>query len=289
MHKSGFVNIIGNPNVGKSTLINALLGEKISIISPKAQTTRQRILGFLNEEEYQVIFSDTPGYVSKPSYSLHNKMLEYIEDAFLDADIIVLLMESGNITLHDEFLEKINNFKKEVLLVINKIDLSNQEKVAEEIQKAKEMLPKAIVIPASALHQFNIEYIKNKIIELLPEHPPYYPKDIISDKYVRFFVSEMIREQIFYLFQKEIPYHAEVIVHSFKEERIPKIGAIIYVSRESQKMILLGKGGSAIKKLGIEARKSIEEFLGQHVFLEITVKVQENWRNDPDKLKNVGY
>jgi GTP-binding protein Era len=290
MHKSGFVNIIGNPNVGKSTLTNALIGEKISIVSPKAQTTRQRVLGFLNSDDYQIIFSDTPGYINKVSYSLHQKMLDYIGDAFVDADVLVLMMESGQLSINEELKEKVNNLNVPLLLVINKIDLSNQENVAGEIEQCQQMFPKAKIFPASALHNFNIDQVRDEIIELCPEHPPYYPKDIISDRYLRFFVSEMIREQIFHQFQKEIPYHTEVVITYFKEEEeIPKIGAVVYVSRNSQKVILLGKGGSAIKRLGMEARKSIEEFLGQHIFLDITIKVNENWRNDPNKLKNLGY
>ncbi|MBN2728812.1 MAG: GTPase Era [Bacteroidales bacterium] len=290
MHKSGFVNIIGNPNVGKSTLTNALIGERISIVSPKAQTTRQRVLGFLNSDDYQIIFSDTPGYINKVSYSLHQKMLDYIGDAFVDADVLVLMMESGQLSINEELKEKVNNLNVPLLLVINKIDLSNQENVAGEIEQCQQMFPKAKIFPASALHNFNIDQVRDEIIELCPEHPPYYPKDIISDRYLRFFVSEMIREQIFHQFQKEIPYHTEVVITYFKEEEeIPKIGAVVYVSRNSQKVILLGKGGSAIKRLGMEARKSIEEFLGQHIFLDITIKVNENWRNDPNKLKNLGY
>lgn len=290
MHKSGFVNIIGNPNVGKSTLTNALIGEKISIVSPKAQTTRQRVLGFLNEDEYQIIFSDTPGYINKVSYSLHQKMLDYVGEAVLDADILVLMLESGQLSINEELQEKVSKLEVPLLVIINKIDLSNQEKVEEEINACEEMFPKAQIFPASSLHGFNIDNIRNHIIEMCPEHPPYYPKDIISDRYLRFFVSEMIREHIFFQFQKEIPYHTEVVIDYFKEElEIPKIGAIIYVSRNSQKMILLGKGGSAIKKLGMEARKSIEEFLGQHIFLDLRVKINENWRNDPNKLKRLGY
>ena len=290
MHKSGFVNIIGNPNVGKSTLTNALIGEKISIVSPKAQTTRQRVLGFLNEDDYQLIFSDTPGYIHKASYALHQKMLEYVDDALLDADILLLMMESGDLAIHAELREKINNLKVPLMVVINKIDISNQEKVAQEIQECETMFPNAKIFPASALHNFNIEAIRNTIVELCPEHPPYYPKDIISDRYLRFFVSEMIREKIFYQFDKEIPYHTEVVIDYFKEEQeVPKIGAVIFVGRSSHKMILLGKGGAAIKKLGMEARKSIEEFLGQHIFLDLRVKINENWRNDPNKLKKLGY
>lgn len=289
MHKSGFVNIIGNPNVGKSTLINALMGEKISIVSPKAQTTRQRILGFLNEDNYQIIFSDTPGYIHKASYALHQKMLDYVFEAFLDADILVLMLESGQLEIHDNLQEKINALTVPLVVIINKIDLSNQEKVSEEIAFCEKKFPKATIFAASALHNFNIDAIKEKIVELCPEHPPYYPKDIISNRYLRFFVAEIIRENIFYQFDKEIPYHTEVVIDYFKEEEIPKIGAIIFVSRSSQKMILIGKGGSAIKKLGSAARKSIEEFMGQHVFLDLRVKVYENWRNDPNKLKKLGY
>ena len=290
MHKSGFVNIIGNPNVGKSTLTNALIGEKISIVSPKAQTTRPRVLGFLNEDNYQIIFSDTPGYIHKASYKLHHKMLEYVDDAILDADILVLMLESGQPEIDSILQDKINNLKEPLLVIINKIDISNQEKVASEIAACEQKFPNASIFAASALHNFNVDTIRNKIIELCPEHPPYYPKDIISDRYLRFFVSEMIREQIFYQFEKEIPYHTEVVIDYFKEEEeIPKICAVIFVGRSSHKMILLGKGGSAIKKLGMKARENIEEFLGQHIFLDLRVKINENWRNDPNKLKQLGY
>lgn len=290
MHKSGFVNIIGNPNVGKSTLMNALLEEKLSIVTPKAQTTRQRVLGFLNEENYQIIFSDTPGFISKPAYSLHEKMLEYINDAFLDADILILMLECGNIAVHEDLLTKIQDFSNPLIVILNKIDVSNQVAVDDDIKTISEKFPNAKIIPASAMHGFNVDFVKNTIIELLPEHEPYYPKDVISDRYLRFFVSEIIREQIFLQFQQEIPYHTEVIINYFKEnEEIPRIGATIFVSRESQKIILVGKGGAAIKKLGTEARKNIEKFIGQHIYLDLNVKVNENWRNDLKKLKNLGY
>ena len=289
LHKSGFVNIIGNPNVGKSTLINALTGEKISITSPKAQTTRQRVLGFLSTDDYQIIFSDTPGYVENPAYELHRKMLGYINTAFEDADIVVLLIEPDTRELNPDLLQRLQNLKVPLIVCINKIDLSEQDKMIEQMKKYEGIFSNADVMLTSALHKFNIDVLLNRIIELLPVHPAYYPKDILSDRHLRFFVSEMIREQIFHLFEKEIPYHSEVLIDYYKEgESIPKIGATIYVSRDSQKRILIGQGGNSIKKLGIQSRKSIEDFLGQHIFLDLNVKVKD-WRNDEKILKQMGF
>lgn len=288
-HKSGFVNIIGNPNVGKSTLINALTGEKISIISPKAQTTRQRVLGFLSTDEYQIVFSDTPGYVEKPSYELHRKMLGYIDTAFEDADIVLLMVECGQKSIHEGLMQRLQNLKVPLIIVINKIDLSNQDKLKELFPLYTELFPNADIISVSALHNFNIEVLLARVVEKLPEHPPYYPKDVMSDRNLRFFVSEMIREQIFHVFDKEIPYHSEVVIDYFREdEEIPKIGAIIYVSRESQKKILIGHEGKSIKKLGTFARKNIEAFMGQHVFLDLTIKVKD-WRDNDKTLTQLGY
>ncbi|PKP04674.1 MAG: GTPase Era [Bacteroidetes bacterium HGW-Bacteroidetes-6] len=288
-HKSGFVNIIGNPNVGKSTLINALTGEKISIISPKAQTTRQRVLGFLSTEEYQIVFSDTPGFVEKPSYELHRKMLGYIDTAFEDADIVLMMVEPGQKEIHAGLLLRLQNLKVPLIVIINKIDLSNQDALKELFPFYENIFPNADIISVSALHNFNIDVLLGRIVEKLPDHPPYYPKDVMSDRNLRFFVSEMIREQIFHIFDKEIPYHSEVVIDYFREEEeIPKIGAIIYVSRESQKKILIGHEGKSIKKLGSFARKNIEGFMGQHVFLDLTIKVKD-WRDNDKTLTQLGY
>jgi GTP-binding protein Era len=288
-HKSGFVNIIGNPNVGKSTLINALTGEKISIISPKAQTTRQRVLGFLSTEEYQIVFSDTPGYVEKPSYELHHKMLGYIDTSFEDADIVLMMVECGQKKIHEGLMQRLQNLKVPLIIIINKIDLSNQDALKELFPFYSRLFPNADLISVSALHNFNIEVLLARVVEKLPEHPPYYPKDVMSDRNLRFFVSEMIREQIFHIFDKEIPYHSEVVIDYFREEEeIPKIGAIIYVSRESQKKILIGHEGKSIKKLGTYARKNIETFMGQHVFLDLTIKVKD-WRDNDKTLTQLGY
>jgi len=288
-HKSGFVNIIGNPNVGKSTLINALTGEKISIVSPKAQTTRQRVLGFLSTDDYQIVFSDTPGYVENPAYELHRKMLGYINSAFEDADIVILIIEPGTRDLNPELLQRLQNLAVPLIVCINKVDLSQQQGMMELMKQYEVVFPKADVMLISALHSFNVDVLMERVIEKLPEHPAYYPKDVMSDRHLRFFVSEMVREQIFYIFDKEVPYHSEVVIDYFKEEDdIPKIGATIYVSREGQKRIMIGHGGSAIKRLGTNARKNIEEFMGQHVFLELFVKVKD-WRDDDKTLKQLGY
>ncbi len=288
-HKSGFVNIIGNPNVGKSTLINALTGEKISIVSPKAQTTRQRVLGFLSTDTYQVIFSDTPGYVEKPAYELHRKMNEYINTAFEDADIVLMMVEPNQTVIHDQLLMRLQNLSVPLLVLINKIDTSDQDKIHKQADFFKQLLPNAEIFALSALHQFNIDSLREKVIDLLPLHPPYYPADIVSDRHLRFFVSEMIREQIFLLYGKEIPYHSEVVIEYFKEdEAIPHIGATLYVSRESQKKIVIGHEGKSIKKLGMASRKSIEEFMDQHIFLDLTVKVRD-WRDDARTLDKLGY
>lgn len=287
-HKSGFVNIIGNPNVGKSTLINALTGEKISIVSPKAQTTRQRVLGFLSTDDYQIIFSDTPGYIENPSYELHKKMLGYIETAFEDADIVILIVEPEEKDINPALIKRLKSLQIPLIICINKVDTSQQQNMNELMAYYKNEFPNADVMLISALHNFNIDVLLARIIDLLPKHPAWYPKDVLSDRNLRFFVSEMIREQIFYLYDKEIPYHCEVYIDYFKEEDIPKIGATIFVSRESQKRIIIGKGGNLIKKLGMQARKNIEKFLDQHIFLELHVKVKD-WRNDDNVLKQFGY
>ncbi|MCX7986959.1 MAG: GTPase Era [Bacteroidales bacterium] len=289
-HKAGFVNILGRPNVGKSTLMNAMLGEKLSIITPKAQTTRHRIIGIANGEDYQIVFSDTPGII-KPKYKLHQKMMDFVKEALNDADIILFLTEVEE--KEDEVPEIINeieNLQVPLLVGINKVDLSNQTKVEQLVEYWKNRMPTAEVYPLSALYNFNIDALKKRILELLPEHPPYYPKENLSDRNIRFFVSEIIREKILLHYQKEIPYAVEVIIESYKEtENLDRIAATIYVERETQKGIIIGKGGEALKKIGIEARKDIEALVGKQVFLELYVKVKKDWRNNEKILNQWGY
>ncbi len=289
MHKAGFVNIIGNPNVGKSTLMNCLLGEKLSIVTPKAQTTRHRIMGILNGEDYQVVFSDTPGIIN-PKYKLQEQMVKYIETALEDADIFILITEIHETFTHNNILEALKKSELPVLVLINKIDLAKQDEVIKTSEQWKKQFPDWYVIPVSALQGYNIMPVFDTIIDLLPESPPYYPKDQLSDKPVRFFISETIREKILLNYKKEIPYSVEVAVESFKEtDTIVRIRCIIYVSRESQKAILIGHQGKALKTVGTQARKEIEKFLGKQVFLELHVKVSKNWREDENKLRNFGY
>ncbi len=289
-HKAGFVNIIGNPNVGKSTLMNALMGEKISIITHKAQTTRHRILGILNEEDYQIVFSDTPGII-KPAYKLQESMMNFVHSAFKDADVLIYLVEIGERALKDEaFFEKIKNTKIPLLLLVNKIDLSQQEEVEKQINHWKEQVPNAEILPISALNKFNMDKILERIIELLPVSPAYYDKDAITDKPKRFFVSESIREKILKHYKKEVPYSVQVEVEEFEdEENIIRIRAIIFVMRESQKGIIIGHKGAGIKRIGTEARKDLERFFDKKIFLETVVKVKKNWRNDDRQLKSFGY
>ena len=289
-HKAGFVNIIGNPNVGKSTLMNALMGEKLSIITHKAQTTRHRILGILNEEDYQIVFSDTPGII-KPAYKLQESMMNFVHSAFKDADVLIYLVEIGERALKDEaFFEKIKNTKIPLLLLINKIDLSQQEEVEKQINHWKEQVPNAEILPISALNKFNMDKILERIIELLPVSPAYYDKDAITDKPKRFFVSESIREKILKHYKKEVPYSVEVEVEEFEdEENIIRIRAIIFVMRESQKGIIIGHKGAGIKRIGTEARRDLERFFDKKIFLETVVKVKKNWRNDDRQLKSFGY
>jgi len=266
-----------------------LTGEKISIVSPKAQTTRQRVLGFLSTDDYQIVFSDTPGYVENPAYELHRKMLGYINSAFEDADIVILIIEPETRELNSDLLLRLQNLTVPLVVCINKIDLGQQQAMMELMKQYEAVFPKADVMLISALHNFNIDVLLGRVLEQLPEHPAYYPKDVLSDRHLRFFVSEMIREQIFFIFDKEVPYHSEVVIEYFKEdEDIPKIGATIFVSREGQKRIMIGQGGSAIKRLGTNARKNIEQFIGQHVFLDLNVKVKD-WRDDDKTLKQLGY
>ncbi len=289
MHKSGFVNIIGNPNVGKSTLMNCFLGEKLSIVTPKAQTTRHRIIGILNDENYQVVFSDTPGIIN-PKYRLQEQMIQFIKTALEDADIFILITEIHETFEHKKILEKLKKPELPVIVLINKIDLAKQDKVIKKSEEWKKQFPDWYVLPVSALQGYNIMPVLDKIIELLPESPPYYPKDQVSDKPVRFFISETVREKILFNYNKEVPYSVEVAVESYKEtDDIIRIRCIIYVARESQKAILIGHQGKALKIVGTQARKEIEHFLGKQVFLELHVKVSKNWREDDIKLRNFGY
>ena len=290
-HKAGFVNIVGNPNVGKSTLMNDLVGERVSIITSKAQTTRHRIMGIVNTPEYQIVFSDTPGVLS-PKYKLQESMLGYSEGALTDADILLYVTDVvEDPTKNAEFLAKVAKEKVPVLLVINKIYLlKNQGDLEMIVGKWKERLPNAEIFPTSAKEHFNVTNIMARIVELLPESEPYFGKDALTDKPARFFVTEIIREKILLNYDKEVPYSAEVIVEKFDEkEGAIHIMAVIYVERDSQKGILIGKGGSKLKKVGIEARKDIETFFGKSVYLELFVKVEPNWRNRENKLRSFGY
>ena len=289
MHKAGFVNIIGNPNVGKSTLMNALVGERLSIISSKAQTTRHRIMGIVNGEDFQIIYTDTPGIVN-PHYKLHQQMMGVVYNALEDADLFLLVTEVGETLKNQELLSKIILSNTPVILVINKIDLSDQQQVTEKINYWQNIIPRAVVIPASATERFNIDAIFDHIMQVLPENPPYFPKDELTDRSMRFFVSEIIREKLLLYYQKEIPYSCEVAVESYEEkEGVDSIRAIIYVERESQRAILIGHQGKSIKKVGIEARKDIEEFTGKKCFLNLYVKVMKDWRNSDRALKQFGY
>ena len=289
MHKAGFVNIIGNPNVGKSTLMNALVGERLSIITSKAQTTRHRIMGIVNGEDFQIIYTDTPGIVN-PHYKLHQQMMGVVYNALEDADLFLLVTEVGETFKNQEVLTKIVNSTTPVILVINKIDLSNQQVISEKIDYWQKQIPRAIVVPASATERFNIDTIFDHIINLLPENPPYFPKDELTDRSMRFFVSEIIREKLLLFYQKEIPYSCEVAVESYEEkEGVDNIHAVIFVERESQKAILIGHQGKSIKKVGIEARKDIEEFTGKKCFLNLYIKVMKDWRNSDRALKQFGY
>ena len=289
-HKAGFVNIIGSPNVGKSTLMNVLVGERLSIITSKAQTTRHRIMGIVNGENFQIVYSDTPG-VLKPNYKLQESMMEFVHTAITDADLLLFVTDIyEDIKIEEHILNKIKHAKVPVLLLINKIDLATQEKLEEKVAYWKNEVPAAEVIPVSALEKFNITYIFDRIVALLPEGPGYYEKDQLTDKPEKFFVSEIIREKILTNYKKEIPYSVEVVVESFKEEeKIIKIRAEIMVVRESQKGIIIGHQGKALKKVGTEARKDMEQFLQKQVFLELFVKVNKDWRDSDQQLKRFGY
>jgi len=289
-HKAGYVNIIGNPNVGKSTLMNALIGQKLSIITPKAQTTRHRILGILNEKDYQIVFSDTPGVI-KPAYKLQENMMNFVHSAFQDADVLIYMIEVGERGLKDEKLfERLKKTSVPVLMLMNKIDLADQDLVERELERWSGELPNAQLLPISALNNFNIDKIKEKLVEMLPVSPPYYDKDAITDKSERFFIEEIIREKILKHYKKEIPYSVQIEVEEFfEEEEIIRIRAIIYVMRESQKGIIIGHKGMGLKRIGTEARRDIERMLDKKVFLATPVKVKKNWRNDNQQLKKFGY
>ncbi len=295
MHKAGFVNIIGNPNVGKSTLMNALVGENLSIITAKAQTTRHRIMGIVNGRseaddcEFQIVYTDTPGIVN-PHYKLHESMMGFVNSALQDADLFLMVTEVGETLKNQEVLAKVVASSTPIILVINKIDLSDQQTIADKIAYWQNQIPRAVIVPTSATERFNIDTIFNHILRLLPENPPYFPKDELTDRSMRFFVSEIIREKILLYYQKEIPYSCEVAVESYEEqEGLDRISAIVFVERESQKGILIGHQGQSLKKVGTEARKDIEEFTGKKCFLSIHIKVMKDWRNSERALRQFGY
>ena len=289
-HKAGFVNIVGNPIVGKSTLMNLLVGERISIATFKAQTTRHRIMGILNTEDTQIVFSDTPG-VLKPNYKLQESMLNFSESALVDADVLLYVTDTvEKPDKNAKFMEKVRKLKVPVLLLINKIDLSNQEELVKLVEEWHEMLPDAEIIPISAIAKFNVDAVLKRIKELLPDSPPYFDKDQLTDKPARFFATEIIREKILLYYDKEIPYSVEVVIEQFKEDaKSIHINAVIYVERDSQKGIIIGHQGKALKKVATEARKTLEHFFRKSVFLETFVKVDKDWRSSDKELKNFGY
>lgn len=290
MHKSGFVNIVGNPNVGKSTLMNELVGEKLSIITSKAQTTRHRIFGIVNTDEYQIVYSDTPG-ILRPNYKMQETMLRFSESALGDADVLLYVTDViEKTTKNEKFIEKVQRLDVPVLLLINKIDQTNQQDLEKLVEEWKALLPKAEIYPISALNKFNIEIIKKRITDLLPESPPYFEKDAMTDRPARFFVTEIIREKILLYYQKEIPYAVEVVVEEFKEEKdIINMRALIIVERNTQKGIVIGHKGLALKKVGAMARKDIERFFNKKVFLQMYVKVEKDWRSRDNLLRQYGY
>lgn len=289
-HKAGFVNIIGNPNVGKSTLMNAFIGERLSIITSKAQTTRHRILGIVNGEDFQIVLSDTPGII-KPAYEMQKSMMDFVKSAFEDADILIYMVEIGEKELKDDaFFNKIIHSKIPVLLLLNKIDKSNQEQLEEQLELWKEKVPNAEIYPISALENFNVKEVFARIVELVPVSPPYYPKDTLTDKPERFFVNETIREKILTNYDKEIPYAVEIETEEFLEdEKIIRIRAVIMVERDTQKGIIIGHKGAALKKVGIQAREDLEKFFGKQIHIELFVKVNKDWRSNPYQLKRFGY
>lgn len=289
-HKAGFVNIIGNPNVGKSTLMNAFVGERLSIITSKAQTTRHRILGIVNGDDFQVVLSDTPGII-KPAYELQSSMMDFVKSAFEDADVLIYMVEIGEKELKDDaFFNKIIHAKIPVLLLLNKIDKSSQEQLEEQVALWKEKVPNAEIYPISALENFNVPQVFQRILDLLPESPPYYPKDALTDKPERFFVNETIREKILINYDKEIPYAVEIETEEFLEDDdIIRIKSVIMVERDTQKGIIIGHKGAAIKKVGIQAREDLEKFFGKQIHIEMFVKVNKNWRNNTFQLRRFGY
>ncbi len=289
-HRAGFVNIIGNPNVGKSTLMNALVGEKLSIVTAKAQTTRHRIMGIVNGEDYQIVYSDTPG-ILKPKYRLQESMMNFVETAIGDADTILYVTDTvEQPDKNDEWVEKLQRLECPVILVINKIDISTQEKVVELMRWWQEKLPKATIFPASAQEKFNLDSIFEAIVASLPVAPPWYDKDVFTDRTLRFFASEIIREKIFLNYSQEIPYSCEVVIEQFKEgEERYEISAVIYVERETQKGIIIGKGGTALKKVGTQARMDMEDFFQKKIYLNLFVKTDDGWRQSKKELKRFGY
>jgi GTP-binding protein Era len=289
-HRAGFVNILGNPNVGKSTIMNALVGEKLSIITPKVQTTRHRILGIINGKDFQIVYSDTPG-ILKPAYKLHESMMGFVKSALSDADIIIYVTDiAEKIDLEGEFIERIRKSGIPVIIAINKIDLSSQAELEKIVELWHTYFPESEIIPVSALRGFNIDTLMKSVLDKLPEGEPFFPKDQLTDKYERFFASEIIREKILLNYQREIPYSVEIEIESFVEEiKQTRIRAIINVIRESQKGIIIGHNGKMLKKIGTEARKDMEEFFGRKIFLELYVKVNKDWRNKPLMLKRFGY
>lgn len=289
-HKSGFVNIVGNPNVGKSTIMNSLVGEKISIITSKSQTTRHRIMGIVSGEDFQIVYSDTPGVLA-PKSKLHESMLKFSNSALDDADVILYITDViEKFDKNPHFLKKVESSDAKVILLINKIDLSDQETIMKLIDKWQEVLPDALIIPTSAKENFNVDKLFDEIIEFLPESPAYFPKDQLTDKSERFFVQEIIREKILTNYDKEIPYAVEIEVEEFKEQKnIIKIRSVIYVERDSQKGIIIGKKGEALKRIGTQARLDIEAFFGKKVYLELYVKVSKDWKNKSTSLKKFGY
>ena len=289
-HKSGYVSIVGNPNVGKSTLVNALMGRNLSITTPKAQTTRHRILGLINGDNHQLVLSDTPGII-KPAYEMQNSMMDFVKESLVDADVLVYMISIGEKKIKDEALvERIKNFKMPLFVLINKIDTSSQEELENIVQEWAAVFPKAKIIPISALTGFFVPELLQMLIELLPESPPYFPKDQLSDKPERFFVNESIRKSILQHYDKEIPYAVEVVTESFKEEdQIIRIRAVILVERETQKGIIIGHKGEQLKKVGMSARKDLASFFGKKIHIELYVKVEKNWRSNSQQLKRFGY
>lgn len=289
MHQSGFVAIVGKPNAGKSTLLNTLLGQELSIVTPKAQTTRHRIRGVLTAENYQLIFSDTPGIIT-PGYKLHERMMSFVQSAFADADVILLVLDAADNHFDAERFLKLNTTNRKLVVALNKIDLSSQEEVERIIENLNNTLHPDAIVPISAKEKFGGEMLVNALLKFIPEAPPYFDKDMLTDRNERFFASEIVREKIFLQYDKEIPYSIEVAIEEFKDlPNIVRIRSYIFVERESQKAILLGKNGAAIKKLGMAARKKIETMVGKKVFLELTVKIRDDWRNNEQQLTNFGY